>query len=36
MHKTPRCDRKPGFKDFLSDLAEADDAMSILKQWLNG
>jgi len=34
MHKSPRCDLKPGFRRLLSTLAATDDGMKTLKKWL--
>jgi len=34
LHKNPRCDRNPGFRQFLADLLEVDEGMQILKEWL--
>lgn len=36
MHKNPRLDRKPGFHQFLADLAGQDEGMKTLKKWLAG
>jgi hypothetical protein len=34
LHRSPRYDLKPGFRRFLQDLAESDDGMITLKEWL--
>lgn len=36
MHRSARCDRKPGFQRFLSDLLVVDGGMKTLKTWLVG
>ena len=34
IHRIARCDRKPGFQQFLRDLLAADEGMRTLKTWL--
>ena len=34
MHRSARCDRKPGFGRFLADLAASDDGLRTLSAWL--
>jgi len=36
LHHNPRCDRKPGFSEFLQDLLAADEGMKTLQKWLVG